>query len=74
MPYKKLVEGFEEFKKSYFQSKKREEYQKLVTEGQQPETLFIACSDSRIDPAILTNCDPGEFFAVRNIAALVPPL
>ncbi|HOO51978.1 MAG TPA: carbonic anhydrase, partial [Alphaproteobacteria bacterium] len=54
-------------------SEKGEDYQRLVDEGQKPETLVIACSDSRIDPAILTYSDPGEFFAVRNVAALVPP-
>ncbi|MCB1579861.1 MAG: carbonic anhydrase [Rhodospirillales bacterium] len=73
MAYKKLLDGFSLFKKDYFHSKKGEAYQKLVAEGQKPETLVIACSDSRIDPAILTYSDPGEFFAVRNVAALVPP-
>lgn len=73
MPYKKLIEGFEKFREDYFRSDKRVAYQKLVEEGQKPETLVIACSDSRIDPAILTNSNPGEFFAVRNVAALVPP-
>ncbi len=47
-------------------------FEKLITEGQAPETLIIACSDSRIDPAILTNAEPGELFSVRNVAALVP--
>lgn len=73
MPYQKLIKGFAKFKEDYFQSDRRDEYQKLVEEGQKPETLVIACSDSRIDPAILTHSDPGEFFAVRNVAALVPP-
>lgn len=73
MPYKKLVEGFYHFQKDYFKSEKKLQYQELVEEGQKPETLVIACSDSRIDPAILTNSDPGEFFAIRNVAALVPP-
>jgi carbonic anhydrase len=35
--------------------------------------MMIACSDSRADPAILTNAEPGDLFLVRNVANLVPP-
>jgi carbonic anhydrase len=73
VPYKKLIDGFHRFQQGYLESEKGKEYQDLVEHGQKPETLVIACSDSRIDPAILTHSDPGEFFAVRNVAALVPP-
>lgn len=73
MTYNKLITGFSDFKNNYYEKEKGDHYKKLVVEGQNPETLVIACSDSRIDPAILTQSDPGEFFAVRNVAALVPP-
>lgn len=73
MPYKKLIDGFHLFQQGYLKSEKGQNYKELVERGQKPEALVIACSDSRIDPAILTHSDPGEFFAVRNIAALVPP-
>ena len=73
MPYHKLISGFQNFKRTYFQSDKSDEYQALVNFGQNPETLIIACSDSRIEPAILTNSNPGDFFAIRNVAALIPP-
>ena len=42
-------------------------------EGQQPEVMVIACSDSRVDPSQIFDVDPGEIFVVRNVAALVPP-
>lgn len=71
MTYSKLISGFHLFQDNYLQSENN--YQDLVENGQRPETLVIACSDSRIDPAILTSSDPGEFFAIRNVAALVPP-
>ena len=35
--------------------------------------MVIACADSRTDPALVFDADPGEIFVVRNIAAMVPP-
>lgn len=73
MSYDELVEGFQEFYKDYLAGTDDHHFQDLIEHGQHPETLFIACSDSRIDPAIITHSEPGEFFAIRNVAALVPP-
>jgi carbonic anhydrase len=42
-------------------------------EGQSPRVMVIACSDSRVDPTQIFDCNPGEIFVVRNVAALVPP-
>ncbi len=67
----RLIAGYKQFRKKHFEDIKT--FDDLVQNGQSPNTLVIACSDSRVDPAILTNCDPGELFVVRNIANLVPP-
>lgn len=48
-------------------------YEELATYGQNPETMVIACSDSRVDPEMIFTAMPGELFIVRNVANLVPP-
>lgn len=67
-----LIRGHDRFRKSVFPDL-AEQFQRLVEEGQQPHTLFIGCSDSRVIPSLLTDTAPGELFVVRNVGALVPP-
>jgi len=67
---KKLGSGFKRFKKEYFG--KNSTLFKELNKGQRPKTLVISCSDSRVDPAIMFDCRPGELFIVRNVANLVP--
>ena len=48
-------------------------YEELA-KGQSPKVMMISCSDSRVDPSLITHAEPGQIFAVRNIANLVPTL
>jgi carbonic anhydrase len=67
----RLVDGYRRFRAVGWEPK-RERWAQL-REGQQPEVMIIACSDSRVDPAQIFDVDPGEMFVVRNVAAMVPP-
>ncbi len=68
----KFLSGFKRFQKNYL-GEHHDLFDALVQEGQRPSALMIACCDSRCDPALLTDCDPGDMFVVRNVANLVPP-
>ncbi len=67
-----LVKSHKIFKEKYGK-KYSSLFQKLVEEGQKPKTLFIACSDSRVVPNLITYTKPGDLFIARNIGNFVPP-
>jgi len=67
----RLIAGYRRFRESGW-NPNRERWATL-REGQEPEVMVIACSDSRVDPAQIFDVDPGEIFVVRNVAAMVPP-
>lgn len=66
---KKIIQGYQKFFDQYFQQQSvyRELYEK-----QQPTTMFIACCDSRVDPAVLVSAQPGDIFVERNVANVIP--
>src|SRR5210317_950724 len=69
----KLVQGYRRYRDSEYEHS-RPLIEDLVTRGQRPQIAVVACSDSRVDPAILFQADPGDLFMVRNVANLVPPM
>lgn len=69
---KRLIQGFSSFKNQCL-SGELDDFQCLVTNGQEPKVLMIACVDSRVDPALITQSNFGEMLVLRNVANLVPP-
>lgn len=66
----KLIKGLHQFQSEIFTSQ-RELFESL-SKGQNPEVLFITCSDSRIDPNLITQTNPGDLFVLRNAGNIVP--
>lgn len=67
-----LVAGFRRFRATHF-DERPDLYARLTRAGQSPRVMVVACCDARVDPAIITDSDPGDLFVVRNVANLVPP-
>ena len=67
-----LIDGYRKFRAETWPAE-RARYEALAHWGQSPETMIIACSDSRVDPQSIFGAVPGEMFVTRNVAALVPP-
>ncbi len=69
---RKLLGGYAHFRKTRL-ARERERYEELAETGQKPDTMIIACCDSRSAPETIFGTAPGEIFVVRNVANIMPP-
>lgn len=70
--FNSLIEGYKRFRgDAYVKQKAR--FDSLASDGQSPPVMIISCCDSRVDPATIFDTTPGQVFALRNVANLVPP-
>ena len=67
----KLSKGYERFRNGYF--KRNRARLEQLAEKQTPQIAIVSCCDSRVDPGILFDVEPGDIFVIRNVANLVPP-
>jgi len=67
----RLLEGIHKFQRDTFRP--LQGLFEQLAKGQHPDTLFITCSDSRIDPNLLTKSRPGDLFILRNAGNIIPP-
>jgi carbonic anhydrase len=67
----KLLQGLREFQEEYIPEHK--ELIRKLAKGQHPRVLFIGCSDSRVDPTIITQSEIGDLFIIRNAGNIIPP-
>lgn len=70
--FNKILQGYQGFRDKYALGD-QSVMQHLSDYGQRPEIMVVACCDSRVDPSLILQCDPGDLFVVRNIANIVPP-
>ena len=67
-----LIDGYRKFRAEVWPAE-RARYEALAHWGQSPQTMILACSDSRVDPQTIFGAVPGELFVLRNVAAIAPP-
>lgn len=67
----KIINGIKQFQSQVYPNLKADFEQ--LAQNQSPRHLFITCSDSRIDPQLITQSEPGELFVCRNAGNIVPP-
>ena len=70
--FNKMMHGYQIFRRKYaLEDKSVMEY--LSHYGQHPQIMIVSCCDSRVDPALILHCDPGDLFVARNVANIIPP-
>lgn len=70
--FEHIINGVNQFQRLVY-PEKQSLFQRLA-KGQTPKVLFITCSDSRVDPTLITQTEPGEMFLIHNAGNIVPPL
>lgn len=70
--FKDVLQGYHDFREKYVLGDNAI-MQYLAYYGQAPQAMVVACCDSRVDPALILQCDPGDLFVVRNVANIIPP-
>lgn len=68
----KIIQGYKKFREKYAQGDKSV-MERLAYHGQEPKIMLVSCCDSRVDPSLILQCEPGELFTIRNVANIVPP-
>lgn len=68
----KILQGYHVFREKYVHGD-TSVMQYLSHYGQKPQVMVVSCCDSRVDPALILQCDPGDLFVVRNVANIIPP-
>lgn len=71
-PFEKFLRGYRLFREQYARGD-TSIMRSLFEQGQRPDIMMVSCCDSRVDPALILQCDPGDLFIVRNVANIVPP-
>src|SRR5688572_772820 len=69
---RKIIQGVRQFQLTAF-AQQREFFELLGKKQQTPMALFITCSDSRINPNLITSTEPGDLFLIRNAGNIIPP-
>jgi len=67
-----MLKGYHTFREKYATGDNAL-MQQLSYHGQKPKAMLVSCCDSRVDPALLLQCEPGDLFITRNVANIVPP-
>lgn len=70
-PLRDIVEGASHFQQAI--APEAREFFGSLAAGQAPKALFVTCSDSRINPFLITDTNPGDLFIMRNAGHIVPP-
>jgi carbonic anhydrase len=68
----RIINGVHKFRRTEF-SQNREFFEQLATKQQRPMALFVTCSDSRVNPNLITQTEPGDLFLLRNAGNIIPP-